>query len=141
VTDPNVRSVRWIAWFDLVVTGAFALPFVAWPLIDIVMQAEGAMFGPTRVHALPQAPWSLFINLMGVLGIVWAIARLVVEDWRLIKIDAAGRIAVAIFIVYGLAVLNLPLLFGAFVISELGGSLIELVAIKQKPLASESPDQ
>jgi hypothetical protein len=90
---------------------------------------------------LPQAPWSLFINLMGVLGIVWAIARLVVEDWRLIKIDAAGRIAVAIFIVYGLAVLNLPLLFGAFVISELGGSLIELVAIKQKPLASESPDQ
>jgi hypothetical protein len=127
-----------IAWFDLCVTGVFALPFIAWPLLVLVMQGETALFGPARVHALPQAPWSLFVNLMGILGVIWALARLIVADRRLVQLDAAGRVAVAAAIIYGLLALNLPLLFAAFVMTELGGAALEFVALSQIPLASDS---
>ncbi len=137
----TTKSLRWIAWFDLAVTGAFALPFIAWPVLDILMQVEGALFGPARVQALPQAPWSLFVNLMGILGVVWALARLIVDDRRLVRLDAAGRVAVAVSILYGLWTLNLPLLFAAFVVTELGGAALEFVALSQKSLARDSSDQ
>jgi hypothetical protein len=132
------RLLRFIAWFDLIVTGVFALPFIAWPLLVLVMQGETALFGQARVHALPQAPWSLFVNLMGILGVIWALARLMVDDRRLVQLDAVGRVAVAVAILYGLFALNLPLLFAAFVVTELGGAALEIVALSQKPLASDS---
>lgn len=132
------RSLRWIAWFDLAVTGLFALPFIAWPALSLLMEAEASLFGPARVHALPAAPWSLFVNLMGMLGVLWATARLIVEDRRLWLLDAGGRIVVGLAIIYGLWALGLPWLFAGFVLTEFGGALWTFVACRQNPLASNS---
>jgi hypothetical protein len=118
------HKLRWIAWFDLCVTALFALPFVAMLVIGMLLKLEATLFGPARAVVVPDAPWSIFISIMGVLGVMWAIARLVVEDDRLCLIDAVARLFVAALIGYGLIALSLPLVFAFFILSEVVGALV-----------------
>jgi hypothetical protein len=84
------------------------------------------------VTALSIAPWSIFISLMGLLGVVWAMARLIVEDDRLCLIDAIARMFVAGLIIFGLIAMNLPWVFFAFILTELVGTIATLTLWRRK---------
>jgi hypothetical protein len=127
LTPRFAPHVRWVAWLDLIVTGAFVLPSIATGVIALLLDLELSFFGPGRVTALPTAPWSIFISLMGLLGVVWAIARLIVEDDRLCLIDAVARMFVAGLIIFGLIAMNLPWIFFAFILTELVGTIATLI--------------
>jgi hypothetical protein len=115
--------LRWVAWLDLIVTGLFVIPSVAVTVIALLMGLEVELFGSARVAPLPAPPWSIFISLMGVLGVLWATARLIVMDDRLCLLDAVARMVVAALILYGLIKLNLPLIFTAFIVTEFLGTV------------------
>ncbi len=115
--------LRWIAWFDLGLTALFILPAIAAAFLGALMALENALFGPARVLAMPDAPWFVFISLTGVLGVVWAIARLIVGDERLVLLDAFARLLVAGVILEALLFRGLPLVFGAFIVTELAGTV------------------
>jgi hypothetical protein len=118
-----------IAWFDLGVTALFILPPVAALLLSVLMGLEQQLFGPARVSALPAAQWFIFMSLMGILGVVWAVARLWLNDDRLWYLDAMARCVVALMLVQAIVFSGLPLVFGAFVATELiGAAWVWLVA-------------
>jgi hypothetical protein len=116
-------KLRWIAWFDLAVTALFIFPPVAAAFLGSLLQMERHAFGPARALPLPAAPWFLFISLTGVLGVVWAAARLITNDDRLVMLDACARLGVATLLVHALFFGGLPLVFVAFIGTELFGSV------------------
>ena len=116
-------------------TGAFVVPSLALAIIALLLDLELNLFGPGRVTALPAHPWSIFISLMGILGVVWAIARLVVEDDRLCLIDAVARMCVAGLIIFGLVAMNLPVVFIGFIVTELVGTIATLALWRRKEIA------
>jgi hypothetical protein len=118
------RHVRWIAWLDLAVTSLFIFPAVASAFLALLMTLESAVFGPARVMAAPAASWFIFVSLTGILGVVWAVARLITNDDRLVLLDAGARVAVAALLLEALFFRSLPLVFGAFVATELIGSVV-----------------
>jgi hypothetical protein len=131
--------LRWVAWLDLVVTGLFVFPAIAHGVIALLLDVELGLFGPGRVVPLPVAPWSIFISLMGILGVVWASARLIVEDDRLCLIDAAARMIVASLIVYGLLLMSLPWVFVGFILTELLGTVATAILWRQKSALTRLP--
>jgi hypothetical protein len=128
-------KLRWIAWFDLFVTALFVLPAIAQAVLGALLSVESLVFGLARVGALPTQPWSVFVSLMGVLGVVWAIARLIVLDDRLCWIDAIARIIVALILVQALLFTGLPHVFWGFVGTELLGSVFTLLAVRRATAA------
>lgn len=81
-----------------------ALPVVgvAWVVLFGWMNAG---LGPVEQRAMPALPfWSLTLELMGLFGIVWAVATLVMSSGR----EAAGAAAVATLLVVVVALLLLP---------------------------------
>jgi hypothetical protein len=136
LTPSIAPHVRWVAWLDLIVTGAFVIPSIATGVIALLLDLELGLFGPERVTALPVTPWSIFISLMGILGVVWALARLIVEDDRLCLIDAIARMFVAGLIIFGLIAMNLPWVFIAFIVTELLGTVATLTLWRRKESAA-----
>jgi len=118
--------IRRFAWLDLVVTAPLALPVVAPVLFSALAQLDGTFGSVTPLPVLEPAHW-LFVHLTGVLGVVWALARLQLPDPRLARIDAIGRIVVAGLIVWAVAV-GAPRVFGLFVATELAGAAAQLFA-------------
>ncbi len=116
-------KLRWVAWLDLAVTGVFLFPPLAMMVIKVLLLVEQHVFGDARLALLPSLPWSIFISLMGILGVVWALARLIVSDDRLCQIDAIARLGVATLIAYGLFAMALPWVFAAFIATELLGTV------------------
>ena len=88
------RVVRACAAFDLAVTGCLALPPTARLFVDVLFAGDAALgLGSPRASFEP-LHW-LFVNLAGVLGVLWALVRLRAPSVELAMFDVAGRFAVA----------------------------------------------
>ena len=124
------RVMRGWAFLDLVVTGMLALPVVSSAFIALLYGLEGAVFGPRE--APPFAPVQLFfVNLAGVLGVLWALARIFEGTRFLALCDTAGRCVVAAWI--GLALVaepGAPRILLLFVATELLGAVHQAIAIR-----------
>jgi hypothetical protein len=120
--------LRWVAVLDLILTAQFILPPVVAGLIGVLLRIEADVMGSERTLAMPDPAWMIFTSIMGILGVTWAAARLVVEDDRLCLIDAVARLCVAALIGYAMMVLSLPLVFGAFIVTEVIGTLATALA-------------
>jgi hypothetical protein len=114
-------TIRLIAGFDLVVTGLFALPFTAPVFVDTLFALDRALGGPFATPSLGALGW-FFANLAGVIGVLWALVRLLRPEAWLARADALGRCAVAALIGWNLALEQLPALMWAFVATELLGA-------------------
>lgn len=68
----------------------------------------------------------MFVNIMGVLGVIWAIARLTIPTEELARLDALGRIVVAALIIHAITWGATPVLW-LFVMTELAGSVAQLI--------------
>ena len=115
------RVIRACAGFDLVVTATFALPFTARVFVETLYALDRALGGALATPELG-ALGLFFTNLAGILGVLWALVRLVRPEAWLARADALGRVAVAALIAGSLHGGALPALLWAFVATELGGA-------------------
>jgi hypothetical protein len=120
----RTRIIRGIAWVDFALTLPFALPVVAEALIGLIYRF-GAALGYDR--PLPEfgALQMMFVHIMGVLSVIWALARLRDPNEALARMDALARLIVAALIIHAITWGASPLLW-AFVATELAGSAIQL---------------
>ncbi|MFZ3033467.1 MAG: hypothetical protein WA138_05595 [Parvibaculum sp.] len=66
----------------------------------------------------------MFVNIMGILGVIWALARIGSPNEDLSRLDALGRLIVAALIIHAITWGATPLLW-AFVGTELIGSALQ----------------
>jgi hypothetical protein len=121
----RARVIRACAAFDLVVTGAFALPFSAPAFVRLIYALDGALGGSFEAPALPGIGW-FFVNLAGALGVLWALVRLARPEPWLARADALGRCGVAALIAGYVVAGAVPRALLAFVATELGGAAAQV---------------
>jgi hypothetical protein len=125
-----VRIVRAIAAFDLAVTGCLAVPPLASVLIRLLFAGDAALgLGSLPVEFRP-LHW-LFVNLAGVLGVLWAVARLRMPTPDLALLDVVGRLAVAAVILHATGAEGMTPLLHVFVASELLGAAAQYLAVRR----------
>ncbi|MBW2241502.1 MAG: hypothetical protein JRH01_05905 [Deltaproteobacteria bacterium] len=106
-------------------TAALAIPPVARGFFELLYRIQGALFETTPLPSLPPVAW-LFVNIAGVLGVVWAIVRIRRPSTSLALTDAIARCFVAALIVYYVVTTPVPLVFLAFVATEVVGTGLQL---------------
>ena len=131
-----VRCVRALAAFDLVVTGCLAVPPFARGFLAL-------LFGPNAPLGSGSPPVAfeplqlLFVHLAGVLGVLWALARLRAPTPELALLDVGGRFAVAALILHATAAAGMTPVLHFFVASEIGGAFLQYWAVRRaRPLPS-----
>jgi hypothetical protein len=131
------RSVRAFAGFDLAVTGCLAVPPLARAFVQVLFAGDAALgLGSLRVEFQP-LHW-LFVNLAGVLGVLWALARLRTPTPELALLDVGGRLAVAAVILHATAAGGMTPLLHFFVASEIGGAVTQYWAVRRaRPVPPE----
>ena len=143
VTSPASRAValarivRVFAGFDLAVTGCLAIPPLARAFVHVLFAGDAALgLGSLRVEFHP-LHW-LFVNLAGVLGVLWAVVRLRTPTADLALLDVGGRLAVAALILHATAAEGMTPLLHVFVASELGGAVAQYWAVRRAwPITTE----
>lgn len=123
-----LKLVRASAWYDLVVTAAFATPwslavFVGW--LNALHVALG--LGGEAVTATPYTV--LFGNFFGSVVVVWSVFRIRHATVRLGRYDAAGRVAFSLWQVNALLAGASPLLV-LFLAAELGLGAAQLLPVR-----------
>jgi hypothetical protein len=125
-----VRCVRACALFDLAVTGCLAFPLSAQAFIALLFAGDAALdLGSSRVEFHP-LHW-LFVHLAGVLGMLWAVARLRSPTLELALLDVAGRLVVAALILHATAAEGMTPLLHVFVATELVGAAAQYLAARR----------
>jgi hypothetical protein len=124
------RIVRAVAVFDLAVTVCLAVPALARGFMEVLFAGDAAAgFASPPVEFGP-LHW-LFVHLAGVLGVLWAAARLRTPTLDLAVLDIFGRIAVAAVILYAGEADGMTPLLHVFVATELIGAGAQYWAIRQ----------
>ena len=91
--------VRASAWYDLLVTWPFALPWTfAWLYTQLVALALALQL-PGTLHPL-DATHMLLANLLGSVVVVWSLARLFGPTLRLGRLDGLARMLFASWQIY-----------------------------------------
>ncbi|HHG89794.1 MAG TPA: hypothetical protein ENJ90_04845 [Devosia sp.] len=96
-----LRVMRASAWYDLVVTFAFATPWTVMLLFQVLFQVDAALDLPGIVPRI-DVMHVLFANLMGSVVIVWSVLRLHLNLAVLGRYDAAARFLFAVWQSYAL---------------------------------------
>lgn len=126
------RTIRAVAWGDLAVTLPFAIPFIAEAVIALIYGIDRGLGFATPAIFFEAGPFGLmFVHIMGVLGVVWALARLRLPRPELARIDAVARLVVAALIIYVITAGATPVLW-LFVATEIGGSVLQFVALRKQ---------
>jgi hypothetical protein len=124
-------TLRRVALFDLIVTLPFALPIVAQRVVYALFDLD-EWLGLGTVMPRLDSLHLLFINLMGILAVLWNLARVRSRGTELAQMDVWGRCAVALWIAgYVLFSRVTPVLL-LFVVTELGGAWIERKALRKR---------
>lgn len=125
------KVLRAVAWADFAVTLPFALPFIADAMIVLIYGIDRGLDLGTPALLFEMGPLAMmFVHIMGVLGVIWALARLRNLSPDLARIDAFARIAVAVLIVYAMMEGATPVLW-LFVATEIAGSIVEFMALRK----------
>ncbi len=131
MTEQQTKIAKRFALLDLILVGPMALPGLAHILIGLFILADGAAGVQSPLGQMNEAGM-LFVNVVGVLAAMWAIARLLDPTALTTKIDAYARLAVALLLVYYWASVGFSIIFVVFLVSEIGGAAVQLMALKKK---------
>jgi hypothetical protein len=124
------QVIRGWAVLDLTVSTLFAVPPLAALLLDFLYSLNGRLGGVSVAPPFEPVHW-LFVCLMGGLGVVWAVGRLVEPVRKLGLIDAAARLWVGALIAYFVFARGAPIVLLLFVATELGGALHQLWVLRR----------
>lgn len=128
------RIIFWGAAYDVLITAAFATPWTAAPVLRFLSELHTQL--GLAGTALPTADpvTMLFINFSGTLVLLWSGLRLFRPILLYGAIDAAGRLAVALWIFLavqaGATTLSLPLMIGELIWFALQASTV-IYALKK----------
>ena len=131
------RVVRGSAWYDLIVTAAFATP---WSFALL----HGALSGLSQALNLPGAlpafepMHMLMANLLGSIVCVWAVLRIRDPQQVFGRYDAAGRFLFSAWQLYALLHGASSLLL-VFLVFELAWGVAQVLPVRQPSLASHAP--
>lgn len=128
------RTVRFWAWIDTSVI-LLALPFTAKMFLSVIYALNGLLGHDSTVPEFG-ALQMFFVNLAGMLVAVWAIARLLHPVGLLGFIDAVGRTAVGLLIVWYVLMEGAPPALWFFVATEWIGALAQFRACLSAPSAA-----
>ncbi len=122
----RVESVaRGWAMLDLAVTSSMAVPPSAAFLADLILALSGE---PKReLDGLTH----FFLCLAGVLGVLWALARIHEPTRFLVAADAIGRLVVSALIVGFIGFGGAPIALAGFVATEVAGSVHQFLALRR----------
>lgn len=121
-TRDLVRAMRRWAALDLAVTALFVWPGTSIPFLR-ALYAVNAFLGGDATLPEMHGVHLLFVSLSGVLGVLWALARLLDPRPLLGALDSVGRVAVAIFIALAVVGGKGPAILFVFVATELAGAV------------------
>lgn len=94
--------VRASAWYDLIVTWPFALPWsFAW-LLAMLASVHAALGLPGSVP-VPDAMHVLLANLLGSVVVVWSLARIMAPGLLLGRLDGLARFLFAAWQLYAVS--------------------------------------
>ncbi|MEQ8268363.1 MAG: hypothetical protein RH982_14300 [Parvibaculum sp.] len=125
------KIIRGAAWCDLVVTAPFAVPFIAEAVIALLYGIDREVGFATPGFMFEMSPLAMmFVHIMGVLGVVWAIVRLRQPVVELARMDASARLVVAALILYAILAGATPVLW-LFVFTEIAGSIAQFAVMKR----------
>lgn len=130
MSDKGFGAVRAIAAFDLAVTLPLALPVLGEYWLALLLSGFGLLSDPASFTPLSVAAL-VFCHLSGVLGALWNGARCWRPEPWLVRLDAAGRVAVALLLFYLLLLRNAPPALVLFVVTELAGTAIAYRALRR----------
>jgi len=112
---------RRVAWVDLWLFAPLALPFFSDMYVGLIYGAHVALGLRGPISAFAPMHW-VFVNIVGVLAVLWAIARIRLPVRELVLADAYGRVVVAALLVFWIARGATPVL-AVFVATELAGAI------------------
>lgn len=112
-----------MAWVDFAITLPFALPAISYWLLGFIYHLDQRFALNSPVPTFDPVSM-MFVNIMGVLGVIWALARIGNPREELARLDALGRLAVAALIIHAITWGATPLLW-LFVGTEIIGSAIQ----------------
>ena len=122
----NETVIRGFAAFDLVVTTLFALPWTAKLVFALIYELHSILIDANAPHVAIDDLTLVFTNIMGVIGIIWAIVRLRTPTREYARYDAIGRLCVAALFLWYIAGTLTPI-FLFFVVTELVGGIWQLL--------------
>ncbi len=120
-TTKPAGVIRFWASIDLVVTSLFVLLPTAQLFIAALYTLNGTLGGNSVPPGFASIHW-FFVSLAGVLGVLWALARIKAPSTFLGVADTIGRSVVALLIVFYVAAGGAPVAMYLFVFSELAGA-------------------
>lgn len=128
MTEPHRLAIRIFAAIDLPIVGCLALPGLA-PAFMQWLNALAFSIGLSPVPLMAAPQFWLFVHVAGVLGVLWAIARLATPTLLLGGLDIIGRCLVTALIVRALVAPDINDVLWLFVASEIIGALVQGGAI------------
>jgi hypothetical protein len=123
--------IRAWAWLDLAVTALMAVPPLAMLFVQVLYVLNGKLGGAVAPPQFTSAHW-FFVCLAGVLGVAWALARILQPLRPLGIIDAFARLAVSALILYFVLVRDAPVVLLVFLVSELLGAGHQFWALRRR---------
>lgn len=126
--DTVRRVVRASAFYDLIVTAAFATPWTAAIALGTVTDVHHSL---GLDGALPQVedPFTmLFANLLGSIVVVWSVIRLLRPTALLGAGDTVGRLLFSAWFAWALVEGASPVLVG-FLVVEVGWGLVQGITV------------
>jgi hypothetical protein len=115
--------IRAVAGVDFIITLPFAMPGLALWLIRVLYSLD-IHFGFDSIVPSFNPVSLMFVNIMGILGVIWALARIGHPSEELARMDALGRLIVAAIIIHAITWGATPVLW-AFVGTELLGAALQ----------------
>lgn len=118
------------AVLDLVVTGILAVQPLAQVFLAVLYGLDASLGGDARAPGFETIHW-IFVSLAGVLGVLWALARIVEPTRFLITCDTVGRCVVGALFLYSLVIPDdpAPRPLWLFVATELLGAAHQGLAL------------
>jgi hypothetical protein len=135
IRDAGSAVIRGWAVADLVVTAPLAVPPVATAFVKLLYLLNGHLGGVATSPPF-DAVHLLFVCLAGGLGVVWAVARVLMPLRRLGTLDAVARLWVSALIAYFVLARGAPPVLLAFLATELGGALHQFWALRRPARAA-----
>lgn len=127
-------TVRFWAWFDTGVM-SLALPLTAPWFIGALYWLNGRLGGTAQAPVFdPLAMF--FVNLAGVLVLVWVAARLIRPLGIFALIDAVGRCAVSLLIAWYIVTEGVVPVLWLFVGTEMLGAIAQFRAVLRAPVSA-----
>ncbi|CAI8711817.1 hypothetical protein [Pseudomonas sp. IT-P294] len=131
------RLVRGSAWYDLIVTAAFATPWSFTALHGVLSSLSQAINLPGELPAF-EPMHMLMANLFGSIVCIWAVLRIRDPQQIFGRYDAVGRFLFAAWMLYAL-VHGASYLLVIFLVLELAWGLAQVLPVRASSRASSLP--